>query len=262
MDYAALFIEGRFHLSFGNLVRFEVCFETKRIELGPGAQLQDPATLLHLLYDHVIPRVIAATGMLVLHGSAVEIGGRIAIFIGETGAGKSTLSASLHAKGHRLLGDDAVVVTQKAGQYLGEAVYPSLRLYPEAIAEILGEGLATAPMAHYSEKRHVLGFAADVAQPGPLPIGHIFMLTNAASAPQLAAISPREACMAMIQQSFALDPNDIGAAAERMQQAVALASAIPASRLSYMRDFNQLPNVHRLIEQRMADPAPAPRPDA
>lgn len=257
MEYTALRDGGRFLLSFGNLAQFTVSFDERCIAISDGSQEKDPATLDHLLYDHVIPRVIAATGPLVLHGSAVEIDGRLAIFIGETGAGKSTLSASLLRKGYRLLGDDAVVITEVAGKYFGEAVYPSLRLYPETIAEILGEGLTTAPMAEYSDKRHVIGFAQDETDTGPLPLGHIFVLAASDDMAHLDAMSPREACMAMIGQSFALDPDDIDAATQRMKQVVALASRLPVSRLSYPHDFALLPQVHRLIEERLTQPTPA-----
>lgn len=255
LAYTAFFSEGRFILSFGNMARFAVCFETRCIELLDCDELTDSASLDHLLYDHVLPRVIAAGGPLVLHGSAVKFEECLALFIGETGAGKSTLSASLYRAGHHLLGDDAVVVTETNGVHYGEAVYPSLRLYPETVARVLGEDIPTAPMAHYSDKRHVIGLDAANGAALPLPVGCVFILDKGEAAPSLVPISPREACMALIEQSFALDPNDGRSAAARMQQAGALASAVAAYKLVYRHDFEDLPQVHELITEAMAKAA-------
>ena len=49
-------------------------------------------------------------GLLVLHGSAVDIGGRAVVLVGHKGAGKSTTAAALVARGHRLLTDDLVAL--------------------------------------------------------------------------------------------------------------------------------------------------------
>lgn len=238
------------------MARFAVCFETRCIELLDCDERTDKSSLDHILYDHVLPRVIAAGGPLVLHGSAVEFSGCLALFIGETGAGKSTLSASLYRAGYRLLGDDAVVITDMNGAHHGEAVYPSLRLYPETIARVLGENVATAPMAHYSDKRHVTDFDMAAERALPLPVACLFILENGEAEPSLVPISAREACMALIEQSFALDPNDGRSAAARMHQAGQLASAVAAFQLIYRHDFDDLPKVHELIIEAMMKAAP------
>lgn len=238
-------------MRFGQAAAFRVCFTSRTITLVGGVQ-DDPAMIDHLLFDHVIPRTLAAEAPLVLHGSLVEIGGRLSVFVGETGAGKSTLGASLHAHGHRLLGDDAVIVTEADGAFLGEAVYPSLRLFPDSIAELLGERVDTAPMAAYSEKRHVTGFRTASAGVPPLPIACIFSLAGGEEAPRIRPLSPREGCMALVDQSFALDPEDVRAAGGRLAAAAQLASASACFELAVPHDYARLPEAHRLIEAAMA----------
>ncbi len=254
LEYTALASGGLYLLSFGNTASFRVCFQSKVIELI-SASTDDPVTAAHLLYDHVIPRVLSAEVPLVLHGSLVRIGSSLAVFTGETGAGKSTLGASLDAKGYPLLGDDAVIVTEQDGVFYGEAVYPSLRLYPDSIASVLGDDVGTAPMAHYSDKQHVTNFRDLATTPGPLPIGCIFAVSGGSEAPQLRSLSVREICMAMIDQSFALDPDDVDAAAARMGAAARLASAVPGFALRIPHDYARLPQVHTLIAQCVADSA-------
>ena len=54
-------------------------------------------------------------GRLVLHGSAVDVGGRAVVLLGEKGAGKSTTAAALLARGHALLTDDLVALAARPG---------------------------------------------------------------------------------------------------------------------------------------------------
>ncbi|MCS3642393.1 hypothetical protein [Salinibacter ruber] len=49
-------------------------------------------------------------GKLVLHSSAVSIDGKAALFIGDKGAGKSTMAAAFSEKSHQAIADDAVRV--------------------------------------------------------------------------------------------------------------------------------------------------------
>jgi hypothetical protein len=49
-------------------------------------------------------------GLLPLHASAVEIGGRAIAFIGTSGAGKSTMALHMNARGHPLICDDICAV--------------------------------------------------------------------------------------------------------------------------------------------------------
>ena len=48
--------------------------------------------------------------LLVLHGSAVQIDGGAVVFLGPTGAGKSTTAAAFYGEGYPLLDDDIVVI--------------------------------------------------------------------------------------------------------------------------------------------------------
>ncbi len=232
---------------FGDSATFRVWLGEQKVELLSSSTPGEIATLNHLLYDQLLPRLLSASCALVLHGSVIRMGGSLAIFIGETGAGKSTLAASLNACGHELLGDDAVKITASGTAFEGTSVYPSLRLYPDSIAKVLEDGIGTAPMAHYSYKRLVTGFRHASGADTPLPLGQIFLLADGEGV-SLRRLSERESCMAMVDNSFALDPADIGAAKERFLQAVKLASAVPAYELCYPHDYDVLPEVIRQIE--------------
>src|SRR5207237_1355091 len=69
-------------------------------------------------------------GASVLHGSAVALGGRAAIFLGTWGQGKSTLAEALWRRGHALMTDDVAAVRFTAGGPEALPSYPQLRRAP------------------------------------------------------------------------------------------------------------------------------------
>lgn len=258
LDPAILRIsESEIEMAFGQIARFAICFADRTVRLIKAHADADQATIDHLLDDHVAPRIIAADGTLVLHGSATLISGQITVFLGLTGSGKSTLAASLHARGFPLLGDDAVVIGEDDGIFTGEAVYPSLRLYRESIDRVLPGGSPTAAMAFYSDKRHVS--LAGLAQAGSTrhPVGGIYVLVEGEAGVALYPCSPSEACMALLENSFALDPADGAIAARRMAIAARAAAKVPCHELAYPYDFSLL---NEIGDRVLASLAPSPPP--
>lgn len=234
-------------MHFGVIARFVIRFADRTVRLIAAHPDADQATIDHLLDDHVAPRIIAADGTLVLHGSATLIGSHIAVFLGLTGSGKSTLAASLHAEGYRLLGDDAVVIENREGTITGEAVYPSLRLYGESMAQVLEADLPTAAMAFYSDKRHVSLAGVGGTGSGRYPLGGIFVLVDGEAGVTLDRYAPGEGCMALLENSFALDPADGAMAARRMGVAARVAAAVPCYELAYPYDFSLLGEVRTRV---------------
>jgi hypothetical protein len=77
-------------------------------------------------------------GLLPLHANAVEIDGRAVAFMGESGAGKSTIAAWFHDRGFRVIADDVCVVQfDDEGRVLACPGLPRLRLWVEAL-ELMG----------------------------------------------------------------------------------------------------------------------------
>lgn len=211
------------------------------------------ATVDHFLADQVLPRVLAHSGKLVIHAGSVRFGDEALVFMGPSGRGKSTLVASLDRAGLALLGDDAMVLSTVDGVPQVQPVYPSLRLFPDSIAALMPGASTTGPVAHYSTKERIdLGFA-DVGAASPLPIRALFAIAavDEHRAIGLRRLSVAQACMALVESSFALDPTDLVRARDRLKQASALAGAVPAFELSYPRDFACLAEVRRAIVERL-----------
>jgi hypothetical protein len=90
----------------------------------------------HLLFDHVLPLVLARRGRLVIHGGVVSRHGRAAVLVGASGAGKSTLTAFAWQRGWTVGGDDGAVLYATDPPVV-EPTYATVRLTP-ATADLLG----------------------------------------------------------------------------------------------------------------------------
>ena len=94
-------------------------------------------------------------GMMPLHANAVEIDGRAFAFMGEPGAGKSTLAAWFHDGGFPIVADDVCVVRlDDDGIAYAYPGLPRLRLWQEALDSTGRES------AHY--ERSYVGAAAQI----------------------------------------------------------------------------------------------------
>jgi hypothetical protein len=73
-------------------------------------------------------------GLFPLHASCVRIGGAAVAFAGRTGAGKSTLAATLARRGHGLIADDVCAIEPAAsGSPQVHPSFPRLRLWDDAM---------------------------------------------------------------------------------------------------------------------------------
>ena len=84
----------RFLVEGGNLVR---------VQLAADAPLADVCSFL---LGSVFGALCHQNGLLPLHASAVEQDGAVTAFLGDSGAGKSTMAACLQARGRRIVSDD------------------------------------------------------------------------------------------------------------------------------------------------------------
>lgn len=225
----------------------------KRVIVRPAPCLAQ-ITIDHFLADQVLPRLLASEGSLVVHAGAVRVGSSAVIVLGHSGRGKSTLTASFDRAGHDLLGDDAMVISFVENRHLVHAVYRSLRLFPDSIAELMAGATTAGPVAHFTDKERI-----DVAIEGqmtadPLPVAAMFALAAAANDGDITTrpLTASETCMMLVEGSFALDPSDTAQARQRLDQASAVASAVPAFEICYPRDYACLPEVRQAILDQVA----------
>jgi hypothetical protein len=84
-------------------------------------------------YRSVLPIVLQACGTEVLHASAVQAGGVVAL-CGTSGTGKSSIAFGLSRRGHRLWADDAVAFDLSGPSVVALPLPFEMRLRPRAAA--------------------------------------------------------------------------------------------------------------------------------
>lgn len=234
--------EADFVISFPGIARFRISLASRSVFLGPINPAIGEDYLLHLLYDQVLPRIIAHNGSLVLHGSGVETDRGAIVFLGETGRGKSTLAATFLAKGYRVLGDDAMITSQTENQVLCQSTYPSLRLRSDSFSTILGGNQTKQAMPQGYQKRGVELPPPKETDRAAAPVCAVVFLGLPVDqeAMELLPLSPSQVCMGLIEHSFWLVPNDKCQAKTKLEKAARIAATVPGFQLEYERDFGRV----------------------
>ncbi|KJV09955.1 hypothetical protein VZ95_08185 [Elstera litoralis] len=115
-------------------------------------------------------------GLLPLHASAVDIGGRALLLSGVSGAGKSTLAAAFSARGYRLLSDDLCALEGREGQPLRVLpAFPRVKLWRDSASQLQVPVDGLERSRGELEKYHV-PLAEALFQPKALPPAHIVLL--------------------------------------------------------------------------------------
>lgn len=209
----------------------------------------------HFVADQAIPRALSHEGRLVLHAGGVRVESEALLFLGESGRGKSTLVASFNRNESELLGDDAIVISQTGAGHLARAVYPSLRLLGDSIEAILASGTVTHAVTDNAMKRRI-DIPMSLTTPAePLPIVALFLLAapSGESDVGIRRLSASDTCMAVIENSFLIDPSDVHRARQQLLLASALARDIPAFEISYPRDYSRLSEVRGRILKHISE---------
>lgn len=179
---------------------------------------------------------------IVLHASAVGVGGRAVLFCGASGAGKSTLAAALNREGFSLLSDDLCAVALDGGK--GPMVSPDgrkLKLWAGSISELgFGKGLAVRRGAEkfYVEPGDVAG--------EPLPLGAIYVLREAHVPMQREILRTSSVDAALALRRNAYRPalvRHLGQKAAYFHAATAIANRVGIFNLVRTLDFAAMPAV-------------------
>jgi len=245
---------GNYSVVFWGIASVFISMSSKNVRIYPVGSGTSFETIEHILQDQVLPRIIAHEGRLVLHAGAVSQRGGAIAFLGDSGRGKSTLSASLMEDGWSLMGDDALLVSDEDSIFFGSATYKSLRLLPDSIDSLLIDNSALSRVADYTNKKRVSTKPDTDADNKSVALKAFFFLAAETSGNRIALrqMSVAETCMGFIKNSFSLDPTDKVHAEKKLKYVSALASTVPAFELTYPREYSRLPDVHKAIRKELA----------
>lgn len=237
------------YLGWNGVGRFAV-HGGREISVEPAANAGEALVRLPLV-GSAMALLLYVRGYLVLHASAVAIGGRGAIFVGDRTAGKSTTAATLVAVGHRLLADDVVAVDVLKGRAPRILPgFPQLKLDRNIeIPEI--DGLATPlppVLPNFPKLQHRLvgRFPHTLVPPE-----RVYVLSRGEHATSI-PLAPPQALAALMRFSYVtrFGPTLLQGphAAAHFKRCAALAAAAGVSRLTVPDRIDRLSETVRLIE--------------
>ncbi|RFS18300.1 serine kinase [Emticicia sp. C21] len=86
--------------------------------------------------SNTMAAILYQRGFIPMHTSAIYDEDGIVLFMGDSGAGKSTTIATLQAKGYRIFSDDICVPVQEDGILKAFAAYPMMKLWKDAFEKV------------------------------------------------------------------------------------------------------------------------------
>ncbi len=191
-------------------------------------------------------------GEIILHASAVEVGGKAVLFCGRSGAGKSTLAAALVRRGHALVSDDLCAIR------LAEApkVQPDggrLRLWAQAIQRLGLEGRRGGPLREGLEKFHV---EPDGRVRKELPLGAVYELRESRPPHDPGIARPNVVDAVLMVQRNAYRSGIVARMGQKdayFLAATSMAAHAGVFHLTRPLDFDAMPEVISWLERRWAE---------
>ncbi len=191
-----------------------------------------------------------------LHASSVVIDDQAVAFVGLNQAGKSTLAASLMARGHPLLTDDVLAVRETAGSFEAYPGYPQMRMWPET-ARVFGLDPKSYPSVHreFDKVRVPIGTGGiGVMREEPAHLTSIFVLDRRDDITKVRfePTASREAMTHVLRTSFAgLVLGGLGVNQERLPKLAALVDQVSITNLSYPSQMDGIVPLLEAIERRI-----------
>lgn len=219
------------------------------IDVAPAAGASDGLIRLPLL-GPVMALLLHQRDHLVLHASGVRIGGQLAIFVGDKGAGKSTTTATAIERGHGLFTDDLLPVKiGDAGDPIAFPGYPSVKLMDDCsgLFALKGATELPSPTAEFPKRiRRMPGFDT-----GPTTPARIYVLRRSGG-PRITRLAAPDALRAVMRFAyiplFRTKPWAPDEARRHFAQCTALCQRTPVATLETPSDLGRLPDAIEAVE--------------
>ncbi len=208
------------------------------VNRAPGAADED---LAPFLTGAVLGNLLEQRGKMVLHGSAVSIDGVGVAFLGEKGAGKSTLALYLEKHGCPLLTDDLLPVTVVGDQVQMIPGPGQIKVWPDS-AVSAGLTLEAMPkISKFADKRSYR--CSTGGSDRPVKVDRIYILTEEPKI-RIRRIDLPAAFIELTRHAYiSRYLQATGRYADHFKEGSAIVRTIPIFRLGRPHDFNCLPSV-------------------
>jgi energy-coupling factor transporter ATP-binding protein EcfA2 len=141
----------------------------------PGADMN--SFRLYLL-SIAMTALLAQKKMVLLHASAIILDEELVLFMGQSGAGKSSMAAELHRNGYLVYSDDVCVLLppiEGVNKTFTVSSYPMMKLWRDTIHAI-GDEQYTEQHRIWPEEEKYGQFFHESFQVKPMPVSRVFIL--------------------------------------------------------------------------------------
>ncbi len=205
----------------------------------------DDGLLRLLILGPVLALLLEERGRLVLHASAVDLGGGAAAFLGSAGAGKSTAALALHLRGRPAVADDVTVVDAGGDAVLVYPGIPHFKCWPES-AGGLGLDARSLPRLHPLVEKRTLAAHGSFAG-APLDLRCIYLLEEGRE-PAIEPLAPQGALVELLRHSFFARWEVPENSRRRFRLCAALAGRIPVRILRRPLSFAVMDRWMEMVE--------------
>jgi len=212
--------------------------------------MSDPTIPEHALWRFILGSALGSVlfqrRQLALHASAVVGSAGAIAFIGESGWGKSTLSAGLHARGYRMLADDLLAVRAGTEANLVFPGLPEFKLWPDTLAA-LGEDLLTLSEVYPGQEKRIRPVISN-RQCDPIPLDRLYVL-GGGEQHEIVPLSPSEVIVELIRHTYGVGVFYPICPQQHFLQCATLARSTTARRFKRRRiPMDELPALLDFIE--------------
>jgi hypothetical protein len=206
-----------------------------RYEAPPAVS---PATVTDYVMQPVLATLLHQRELLALHASAVEVHSGAIVFIGARVAGKSTLAAWMHARGHGFVADDVCPVEMR-GRPTIPGGFACQKLAPDALREL---SLVSAATPIEGDGRGRMRVTLRTHPATAMPLTGIYVLRSWAGGARRGPVSietlPRPAALeVLVEHTYRRQYlRGLGRLASHFLGCTHVAECVPIHQVSFSRD--------------------------
>lgn len=223
--------------------------EGQTITIQRGAQYDEEMTRM-CITNLAMGIVLHQRKVLTLHASAAEVNGEAVVFLGEKGAGKSTMVTALSRRGHKVITDDVLGVLTSANEDRVHVVpgYAQVKLLPDAVEHVLDDDPEQYQRVYADTPKRVhtlKGSHTDMS----IPLRTIYLL-SLADRIDVEPMAPQQAFLTLMRQAYLrrlIKPTK--AAAWYLKACSKIANGAEIYHLRRPRDFSLFPQIIQCVEQ-------------
>jgi hypothetical protein len=170
--------ETGYFLNIARIARYLVT-KGKTILVEPYSNADIYSIRLFLL-SNAMAALLLQRNKILLHASSIIHEHKLFLFLGESGAGKSSLAAEMSKRGYSIFTDDICVlnpVSEEEAEVTAVSSYPMLKLWDDAIMALNDEKFDMTYKLRPQNEKYGYFFHADFTRKA-IPIKKIFILDN------------------------------------------------------------------------------------